>query len=197
MFKVGIIGLSITLLACGKSKPSQVLVASAPTSESLPGLLDSTKVSAVARWGDRLCVARRLDDGYELAIYRKDSSKNLVNIYTNRFDGIYQLDGATSKDFLIVYGSSAVATQLSLLRWDAERQKVMDFNDPRFIGDSRRQPEILISTSGFQILTFGNLHDMGDEPDESKWYASIYTFSKGSLVSAEKTPYAKRYTQSR
>ena len=164
----------------------------AEAKKSLPVLLDSLKVEAVTHWGDRVCIARRLDCGYELEVYRKNISKKLVRIYSVILDGIYHLDGTISEDFLVVYGSSAVATQMSLLRWDEKEQRVLKFDDSRFNGDSRLHPEIFRQPKGFQLLTYGNINDMGNEPDLSKWYANIHTFEKGMLVSVKKVPYLKR-----
>ncbi|MGD0279049.1 MAG: hypothetical protein ABSC11_07060 [Smithella sp.] len=162
--------------------------------ESFLVLLDSLKVKAVSYWGDRLCIAHRLEDTYELEIYRRNSSKKLIKIYATKIDGIYRLDGVTSEDLLIVYGSSTVATEINLLRWDKANQKVVSFDDNRFDGDSRLRPEILYSTKGFKILTFGNINDMGNELDKSKYYTNIYTFEKGSLVDVKKrVPFSKRY----
>ncbi|MBI3130541.1 MAG: hypothetical protein HYZ13_04220 [Acidobacteria bacterium] len=193
MSKTIALGLAVSILACGRSKTSQAIPTPAVQNLSLEESLDTAKVSAVSRWGDRLCVARRTDDGYSVSVYRKDASKRLANIYEGRFDGVYQMDGSASDAFLIIYGSSAVATQMSLLRWNYETQKVEEFKDDRFDGDSRMRPEVLGTPKGFRILTFGNLHDMGNEPDESKWYAIIHTFQEGHMVSTKKVPYLKRF----
>lgn len=183
--------LLVGILALGNPGLVQ---ATESTTTSLPVILDSLKVEAVTYWRDLLCVARRVDDWYELEIYQKSLSNELVMIFSTReIYGIYHLDGTISRDLLIVYGSSAVATQMSLLRWDEASQKIVDFDDRRFDGDSRLRPEILRRRTGFQLLTFGNINDSGNEPDESKWYAHIYTFEKGNLIDVKKVPFSKRY----
>lgn len=159
---------------------------------SIVAQLDYLKVKAVTFWGGRLCIVRFLDDAYELEIYRKNNAKEFVKIFTAKFDGVYHLDGSTSDDFLIIYGSSAVATQISLLHWDNLQQKVSIFDDKRFDSDSRLRPEIFMRPKGFSLLTYGNKHDLGYETDLSKWYANIYIFERGVLVSAKKVPYLKR-----
>ncbi len=186
-----IVIISLSIFTCERRSQAKDMNA---VQASLPVLLDSLEVKAVTYWDDRLCIVRFVEKSYELEIYRKNTSNELMKIYSAKIFGIHHLDGTTSDDLLIVYGSSAVATEISLLRWDKENQRVVDFHDNRFDGDSRRQPEILTQPRGFQILTFGNINDTGFEPDESKWYANIYTFERGVLVFVkEKVPFSKRY----
>jgi len=160
---------------------------------SIPEFIRDNNVKIVTHWNNLQCIVRRLEDSYEVNLYKIENEK-IYKIYSGKFDGVYKIDSTTSDYFLIIFGSSAVSTQISLLKWNKEKQIVSDFDDKRFDGDSRLRPGILLKPNGFQLITFGNIHDTGWEKDKSKWFANVHTFKKDSLINVKKVPFSEKFT---